>query len=177
VILTAAEIVKEIEAGDIVVQPFHVGQVEPNSYGFRLGHNFVTYCDSVLDPRRSPRTETVCADDLGRFILEPGKFYLGHTLEYMGSRVYASTLYARRSVATLGVWIQVSAPLGHTGEARQWTLEMRAIKPTILYAGSLIGKIAFWRTSGEVMQYDGLYTGTAGPHPSAYWRNVADPHD
>jgi dCTP deaminase len=76
----------------------------------------------------------------------------------MGSDYYAATLYARRSTSTMGMWIQFSAPLGHTGAIIPWTLEITVTHPIIVYPGMLIGKIAFWRPQGDAYLYNGKYT-------------------
>jgi dCTP deaminase len=159
VILTASEIHREVRAGRIHIDDFDPEQLEPNSYGFRLAPDVIQYDQEVIDclqPARTVRT-TIGAHGM---VFEPGRFYLGATMEAMGSPHYAATLYARRSVSTLGVWIQFSAPLGHSGAVFPWTLEMTVAAPVRLYPGMLIGKIAFWTMQGEPLTYAGRYTGS-----------------
>jgi dCTP deaminase len=102
----------------------------------------------------------------GGFVIAPGRFYLGHTAEVCGSRVYACTLHADRSAASLGLWIHVSAELGHAGAEVQWTLEIRAAAPVRVRAGMKIGKVAFWPQAGEPAPYAGGYGKQTGPTPS-----------
>jgi dCTP deaminase len=159
VILTGTEIYHEVRAGHIVIDGFTPDRLEPNSYGFRLGHEILRYQDEVLDVTRPARSvrETIGPEG---YLLEPGKFYLGSTAEAMGSPRYAATLYANRSVSTLGIWIQFSAPLGHCGAVFPWTLEIAVAGPVRVYAGMLVGKLAFWSMQGEPMQYQGRYVGS-----------------
>ena len=158
-ILTGPEIAREAADGRLCIDPFDPSGLEPNSYGFRLGPTLLIYDEAVLDPQRPARRHTALLPASGRILL-PDRLYLGHTREIIGSDHYAATLYARRSVSTLGVWITFSAPLGHTGAIVAWTLEIRVTQPTVLYPGMRIGKVAFWRTQGTVDRYTGRYGGS-----------------
>jgi dCTP deaminase len=158
-ILTGPEIVREAAAGRITIEPFDASCVEPNSYGFHLGPTLLTYDEPVLHPERRARRHTTMLPAGGRTLL-PERLYLGHTQEVIGSDHYAATLYACRSIGTLGVWITLSAPLGHTGAIVAWTLEIRVAQPTLMYSGMRMGKVAFWRTQGEVERYRGRYGGS-----------------
>jgi dCTP deaminase len=159
VILTGPEIAREAAAGRIMIKPFDASGVEPNSYGFHLGPTLLTYDEPVLHPERRAHQHTTMLPTSGRVLL-PERLYLGHTREVIGSDHYAATLYACRSISTLGVWITFSAPLGHTGAVVAWTLEIRVAQPTLLYPGMRIGKVAFWRTRGTVERYKGRYEGS-----------------
>lgn len=155
-ILTGLEIDSEVQKRRISITPFDSKYIEPNSYGFHLGSKLITYEDTVLDAGVKMKEREIEIKESG-YCLQPGTFYLGSTLETMGSDCYAATLYANRSVSTLGMWIQFSAPLGHTGAIIPWTLEMRVSHPTNVYPGMLIGKIAFWQPDGMTTIYDGKY--------------------
>jgi dCTP deaminase len=156
-LLTGARIVRELERGLIAIEPFAADQVEQNSYGFRLGHRLLE-CDSpVFDVRRELAEMMPSEIPAGGVVLQPNRLYLGETLEIIGSHCYACELYGTLSTAALGVWVQVSAPLGHTGAIVRWTLEIRVSRPIRLHAGMLIGKVAFWTVDGEVMRYNGRY--------------------
>jgi dCTP deaminase len=159
VILTGDQIGKEVAAGRICIDDFDPERTEPNSYGFRLGASIMEYDEPVLDARIPARATTRDIPDEGR-VLHPGRLYLGVTRERMGSDHYAAMLYARRSVSTLGVWIQYSAPLGHCGAIIPWTLEIKVAQPVRVYRDMLIGKIAFWAIYGELVRYRGRYTGS-----------------
>jgi dCTP deaminase len=159
VILTGSEICREVLAGRIHIDDFDPARLEPNSYGFRLAADLIQYREDVLDCFEAARTVRRTIGPEG-VVLEPGQFYLGGTMEAMGSPHYAATLYASRSVSTFGVWIQFSAPLGHSGAIFPWTLEITAAAPVRLYSGMVIGKIAFWAMQGEPRGYAGKYTGS-----------------
>jgi dCTP deaminase len=155
-ILSGLEIDSEVQKSRIIITPFYTKFIEPNSYGFHLASKLIVYDDALLDPGVKMQERHIIIPESG-YCLQPGTFYLGSTLEKMGSDHYAATLYANRSVSTMGMWIQFSAPLGHTGAIIPWTLEMRVSHPTIVYPGMLIGKIAFWQPYGDKERYDGKY--------------------
>ncbi|WP_405884025.1 deoxycytidine triphosphate deaminase [Streptomyces sp. NBC_01136] len=158
-ILTGPEIARAVAEGSIRIDDFDPARIEPNSYGFRLAPQLLVYERETLDSHEAPASRRLTMDDDGT-LLEPGRFYLGSTMEAMGSPSYAATLYACRSVSTLGVWIQFSAPLGHSGAVFPWTLEITVANPVRLYPGMRIGKLAFWAMQGEPRLYDGKYTGS-----------------
>lgn len=159
-ILTGAEISREVRLGRIQVGDFDPERLEPNSYGFRLAKDILQYDQDVIDCYEPSGTQHVEIGPDG-FVLQPGKFYLGSTMEEMGSPYYAAELYASRSAATLGIWIQFSAPLGHSGAIIPWTLEMKVAHPTRVYAGMVIGKLSFWAMQGSPIGYQGKYTGSS----------------
>ena len=158
-ILTGHDIDREVNAGRIHIDDYDPERLEPNSYGFRLSRELVWYEQDVLDTREPYEPTTVAMPDEG-YVFEPGRFYLGSTMEAMGSPHYAATLYAARSVSTLGAWIQFSAPLGHSGAVFPWTLEIAVIHPVRFYPGQIIGKLAFWTMQGEPVGYAGRYLGS-----------------
>jgi dCTP deaminase len=156
-ILTGDEIKAEVEKGNIIINPFYVERIEPNSYGFRLGKKLLVYNDKVLDVKKPSLYSEIEIPESG-YCLKPNKFYLGSTLETMGGKYHASKLFASRSVSCLGMWIHFSAPLGHTGALIRWTLEIAVTNPVIIYPEMTIGKISFWSTQGEPLDYSGKYT-------------------
>lgn len=78
------------------------------------------------------------------YILKPRQMYLGHTAETIGSRKYAMSLIGRSSVGRLGLFLQISANLGHTTSSHKWTLEMVSVKPLKIYPYMKIGQVSFW---------------------------------
>lgn len=162
--LTGPAIAAGVRDGDIVIDPFDPDRLCANSYSFTLADRLLSYRvpEAALDPYRdTPVTDTVVPAT--GYVLQPGRLYLGATRETMGATSYAATLHGCRSVSTLGLRIQLSAPLGHSGAIIAWTLELRAAVPVRVYPGMTIGKIAFWPMSGCARQYAGRYRGSTGP--------------
>lgn len=164
-ILTGSEIIRAVRDGDITISDFDERFIEPNSYGFHLGSRFAVYLDQEVDAFGRRRVEEEGIPE-GGYVLQPDLFYLGHTHECMGSRLYASELYARLSTSLCGIFIQTSAPLGHTGAIINWTLEIVVAQPVRIYPGMLIGKICFWRNRGPISLYAGRYVASERMVPS-----------
>ena len=158
-ILTGREIHNKLEIGNIQIDPFNPSYLEPNSYGFHLGEEILEYQTPVLDAKKENPSKFMTIPEDG-LTLYPERFYLGHTLETIGSKNYATELYCNVSTAMCGIFIQTSAPLGHSGAIIKWTLEIVVAQPVILYPRMRIGKICFWKNLGSLMSYNGRYSGS-----------------
>jgi dCTP deaminase len=158
-ILTGPEIARAITIGDITITPFNPMQLNPNSYNYRLGDRLIV----VSATESMTRTEDHATIDSTGYILHPGKLYLGHTAEQIGSNRYVTTLLGRSSVGRLGLFLNITADLGHVGSLSQWTLELTVVQPLRVYPGMLIGQVAFWEISGTKSSYLGRYHGDLGP--------------
>ncbi|MET8997217.1 deoxycytidine triphosphate deaminase [Amycolatopsis sp. NPDC004169] len=162
-ILTGPQIARGVESGDITIEPFEADRLSPNAYDWRLGDTIRT-CDTALDAATPAEfTEHVIPPD--GMVLRPGCLYLGVTHEHTHSEQYAQMINGDRTVGAMGVWVHVSAPLGHVGHAIRWTLEIRAVRPVRVYAGMTFGKIIFLRTRGAPASYQDMgrkYTRTDG---------------
>jgi len=169
-ILTGSRIHDEWNAGRIDIQPFHPKQLNPNSYDFRLGELLKVYTDEVLDLRRHNPTREIPIPEEG-FVLQPGRIYLGHTLEWMGSDCYVPIIRAKSSTARLGLFVHVTSDLIDIGSHNQWTLQLNAVHPVRIYAGMRIGQVTFWEPKGEIVLYSGKYQGSRGPQGSLSWRD------
>ena len=154
--LTGSEIMRMVDAGGIVIDPYDPAMIEPNSYGFRLGESLLEYKEQVIDPTQKLDYIEHQIGEEG-FVFHPGRFYLGHTYERIGGVDYASELFANLSTAMCGVFLQTSAPLGHTGAVIRWTLEITVAHEVRLYPRMRIGKICFWKNMGDIQNYSGRY--------------------
>ncbi len=135
--------------------------MEPNSYRVTLGDSLLVSTGVTLDARKIPQMRRDVIPVNG-YILEPAELYLGETVEILGANSFAATLHTTRSVASLGVWIHFSAPLGHMGAIVRWTLELRTAQRIFVYPRMTIGKLAFWLTFGDAAPYRGRYLGATG---------------
>ena len=169
-ILTGHEILREYVAHRILIEPFDVDQLNPNSYNFRLGERLSVYRNHPVDPKQQNPVTPFRIPEHG-LILRPHRLYLAHTIEVMGSDHYAPTFAARSSVARLGLFINLSASLGDIGFHGQWTLQLFAAQPLRIYSGMRIGQIMWWRPQGEIVLYNGKYQGSTGPCASQSFRD------
>lgn len=171
-ILTGNAIMEEVERGRIAIDPFEPANVNPNSYNFTLGRTLKVYRETMLDTRsENPTVDIEMAD--GSIVLEPRRLYLAHSRERIGSTHFVPTYAARSSVARLGMFINLSAPLGDIGFLGQWTIQLFALHPIRLYEGMAIGQMMFWRTRGNIKLYEGKYQGAKGPISSQIYRDAA----
>lgn len=152
-ILTGSKIKEEIQKGSIRIDPFSEDQVNPNSYNYRLGPVLKIF--KGFDGEKSSFEEMVIPKE--GYVFQPGQMYLGHTKEIIGSSTYAMSLIGRSSMGRYGLFLQVSANLGHTTSEHQWTLEIVTAQPIRVYSGMIIGQVSFWRNLGAVTGYHGKY--------------------
>ncbi|MFZ5391343.1 MAG: dCTP deaminase [Patescibacteria group bacterium] len=152
-ILTGSKIKQEVKQGNITIKPFSLGQVNPNSYNYRLGSKIKIFKKfnghkALFGEIKIPKKG---------YVLKPGKMYLATTKEIIGSSRYAMSLIGRSSMGRYGLFLQCSANLGHTTSRHKWTLEIVAAAPIRLYPGMIIGQVSFWKNNGLVKKYQGAY--------------------
>jgi dCTP deaminase len=159
-ILTGPEIQREVAAGQITIQPFNRQQLNPNSYNYRLGPRM-----SLIDSYGAPLGPVINLR-LAPLTLQPGRVYLAHTAEIIGSAKYVTMLNGRSSVGRLGMFLNFSADLGHLGPAHQWTLEIKVVQPLKVYFDMRVGQATFWVPAGERTEYQGEYARRFEPTPN-----------
>lgn len=169
-ILTGPEITTATRDGRVRIAPFEPAQVNPNSYNVRLGSTLLTYTDDVIDAHHPNPTQEIEIGP-GGFVLQPGELYLGHTMEEVGSDTFVPLLFGRSSVGRLGLFVEITAPIGDIGFHGQWTLMLSPTRPLRVYPGMKIGQIMFFVSVGPVDLYSGKYQAALGPQPSGYWRD------
>ena len=169
-ILSGKEIVKEINNGAIVIEPFDERRVNPNSYNLSLHNELLVYKDKTLDMMKPNDTETLVIPPLG-LTLTPGRLYLGRTKEYTKTEGFIPMLEGRSSIGRLGICIHVTAGFGDVGFAGYWTLEIFCIQPVRIYAGVEICQIYYHTISDDYDTYrDGKYQNNKGIQPSLLYK-------
>lgn len=132
-------------AGNICITPFSEDQINPNSYNYRLGRFLKVSEDNGEKFWFNTVDLWEYADG---YIITPGHIYLGSTYESIGSKKYAMSLIGRSSIGRYGMFLQISANLGHTGSSHHWTLEIVPTLPIKLYYHMIIGQVSFWINDG-----------------------------
>ena len=151
-ILTGAEIENQLQAKQIVIDPFDSRLINPNSYNLRLHDEVMVYEETILDMRRPPRTRRMAIPEQG-LALEAGRLYLGRTVEYTETHGFVPMLEGRSSIGRLGLFVHVTAGFGDVGFCGYWTLEMMCMRPVRIYAGVEICQIFYHTLEGEIHEY------------------------
>ncbi len=170
-ILTGSEILKNVEEKKIVIDPFNVNQLNPNSYNFTLGNKLIVYNDYVLDAKKQNNIREIEIPEEG-VTLAPGIVYLAHTKEVLGSDFFVPIIRGRSSIGRLGLFVNITADLIDLGAICQLTLQLSAVQPVIIYPGMQIGQVTFWRVHGEIEEkYHGRYKDAKGPVASKMYQD------
>jgi dCTP deaminase len=128
-------------------------------------------------------TELVSVEE-DPFILHPGEFVLGSTVERVAlPDDLVGRLEGKSSLGRLGLLIHSTAGFVDAGWDGQLTLELSNVAnlPITLYAGMKIGQISFMQMTTSADQPYGSgrlgskYQGQRGPRPSRYWENFNRP--
>jgi dCTP deaminase len=188
VILSDRSIREALEDGSIVIEPLLEGAIQPSSVDLRVDRYFRVFRNDTtpfIDPKQPQEdlTELVEVSDDDAFILHPGEFVLGSTLERvaLGAEVVAR-LEGKSSLGRLGLLIHSTAGFVDSGWDGNLTLELSNVAnlPIAIYPGMRIGQISFLRmTSAAEVPYGSestrsKYQGQRGPTPSRYYMNFAD---
>ncbi|MCX4758696.1 dCTP deaminase [Kitasatospora purpeofusca] len=149
-ILTGEAIRRFIGRGEIVFSPYDRAGVNPNSINYHLGREL-----KVFDDAAGTWTGVELPED--GFELEPHRMYLGHTEEVIGSSLFAMRLIGCSSNGRQGLFLQLSADLGHTTSCHRWTLEIVAALPMRIYPGMVAGQVSFWHNTGIIQPTPATY--------------------
>jgi dCTP deaminase len=159
-ILSRTEIDRRVAGGGITISPYSPAQLNPTSYSYRLG---LEISEPGAAGGAGEAGDAVVEIGAAGMLLQPGRLYLSHTYEVIGSRECVVTLMGRPSIGRLGLFVHISADLGNVGDAHRWTLELACVQPVMIYPRMLIGELTFWETSGELAFYSGPYTRFSRP--------------
>ncbi|MHA7877901.1 MAG: dCTP deaminase [Bacteroidota bacterium] len=154
-ILTALEIQKERDLANITIHPFSIGNLGTISYKFSLGR-YIIIVSKEQDSKQPSHRKPCMIPETG-MLLQPDNVYLAATYERLGSIHFSQMIFGLKKIADSGIYIDISANLGHVGSLTNWTLELTVVKPVIVYPMHLIGQIVFWSLSGTYNKYHGIY--------------------
>ena len=184
-VLSDRDIRAEIEAGRIVIDPFEPEAVQPSSVDLHLDNRFRVFRNSrypFIDVRQEHPELTELVEVAGDepFILHPGEFVLGSTLERVSlPDDVVARLDGKSSLGRLGLLIHSTAGFVDPGWDGNLTLELSNVAnlPITLYDGMRIGQISFQRMSSAVdvaygdARLGSRYRGQRDPTASLYHRD------
>lgn len=177
-----------IEDGSLVIEPFDHDSVQPSSIDLRVGNQFRVFANSrypFIDVRQPMEglTEMVEASEEEPFILHPGEFVLGSTLERVAlPDDKVGRLEGKSSLGRLGLLIHSTAGFVDAGFDGHLTLELSNVAnlPITLYPGMKIGQLCLFEMTSPAERPYGSealgskYHGQVGPTPSRYFENFED---
>jgi dCTP deaminase len=183
VVLSDRTIRAEIDSGRIVIEPFDPKLIQPSSIDVRVDRRFRVFHNArypYIDVRQpmDDLTEAVTVEEDRPFILHPGEFVLGQTLERVTlPNDLVARLEGKSSLGRLGLLIHSTAGFVDSGFSGNLTLELSNVAnlPITIYHGMPIGQISFMRMDGPVENPYGSrgnkYQGQTEPTPSRFYQN------
>jgi len=185
VILSDVSIRKALAEGRIVIDPLMDGAVQPSSVDLRADRFFRVFRNDTtpyIDPKQPHEdlTELVEVAVGNAFILHPGEFVLGSTLERVAlPDDLVARLEGKSSLGRLGLLIHSTAGFVDAGWDGHLTLELSNVAnlPIAIYPEMKIGQISFLQmtTAAEHPYGSGQagskYQGQRGPTPSRFFRD------
>lgn len=175
-ILSDKRILREIELGSIIIEPFDRKCLGTNSYDVHLGKYLATYKDRVLDAKKHNEIQHFEIPEEG-YVLQPSTLYLGVTLEYTETHKHVPFLEGKSSTGRLGIDIHATAGKGDVGFCNTWTLEISVAQPVRIYAGMPIGQLIYFDVEGDIeimynTKQNAKYNAkTVRPVESMMWKN------
>ncbi len=179
-LLSDRDIRAEISAGRVRLEPWDPAMVQPSSVDVRLDKYFRLFDNHkypVIDPavEQPDLTRLVKVDAGEAFVLHPGEFVLGSTLEAVTlPDDLAARVEGKSSLGRLGLLTHATAGFVDPGFSGHVTLELSnvATLPIMLHPGMKVGQLCFFRLSSPAENpygsaaYGSHYQGQRGPTAS-----------
>jgi dCTP deaminase len=188
VVLSDRTIRRLLGEGRIEIDPLDESLIQPSSVDVRVDRYFRVFHNSrypfidVKQPQ-DELTELVEVQGDQPFVLHPGEFVLGSTLERVRlPDDLVARLEGKSSLGRLGLLIHSTAGFIDPGWNGHVTLELSNVAnlPITIYHGMKIGQLSFVQlTEPAAVPYGAgelgsKYQGQRGPTPSRYWKNFEE---
>jgi dCTP deaminase len=185
VILSDRSLREQLASGRIGIDPLDESCIQPSSIDVKLDRFFRVFRNhtaGVIDVKKDMTglTELVDVPVDGVFMLHPGEFVLGSTLERVSVPTdLVARIEGKSSLGRLGLLIHSTAGFIDAGFDGHVTLELANVAnlPITLYPEMKIGQISFLNmTTAADVPYGSSatgskYQGQRGPTPSKYFLN------
>ena len=188
-VLSDVTIARLLEEGRIEIDPYDPALLQPSSVDVRVDRYFRVFRNSrypyidVKEPMEDLTELVEVSDEEQPFILHPGEFVLGSTLERITlPDDLVARLEGKSSLGRLGLLIHSTAGYVDPGWKGNLTLELSNVAnlPIALYHGMKIGQISFFKMSSAVDRPYGSpelgskYQGQSEPTASAFHRDFSN---
>src|SRR5690349_291826 len=184
-LLSDRDIKAQVEDGRLRLDPWDPELVQPSSIDVRLDRYFRVFNNwqyTHIDPSQQQDELTSAIEPKGDepFILHPGEFVLGSTLEVVTlPDDLASRLEGKSSLGRLGLLTHSTAGFVDPGFSGHITLELSNVAnlPITLWPGMKIGQLCIFRLTTPATHpygsaiYGSRYQDQRGPTPSRSFRN------
>ncbi|MBI4336928.1 MAG: dCTP deaminase [Chloroflexi bacterium] len=184
-VLSDRSIKEELARGRLVVAPLDPADIQPASIDVHLDRRLLVFRNSrrpYIDLRQptSDLMDTVEVDGDVPFILHPGEFVLGSTVENIEvPDDLVGRLEGKSSLGRIGLLIHSTAGYVDPGWKGHLTLELSNVSrlPITLYYGMKIGQISFLRLTTPADRLYGSptlgskYQGQQEPTASRYYQD------
>jgi dCTP deaminase len=191
VVLSDRTIARLLAEGRIEIEPYDDSLLQPSSVDVRVDRYFRVFHNNrypYIDVREEQEdlTELVEVEEETPFVLHPGEFVLGSTLERVRlPDDLVARLEGKSSLGRLGLLIHSTAGFIDPGWDGHVTLELSNVAnlPVTIYPGMKIGQISFVQLSEPAAtpygsgELGSKYQGQRGPTPSRYWQNFRTAQD
>ncbi len=181
-VLSDKSIKQQLEQGRVVVSPLDPQDIQPASIDLHLDSQILIFTKSrqpYIDVKESldNLTEMVAIPEDSPFILHPGEFVLGSTVEHIElPEDLVARLEGKSSLGRLGLVIHSTAGFVDPGWKGHLTLELSNLTrlPITLYYGMKIGQISFLTLTTAAERLYGSeslgskYQGQTLPTPSRF---------
>jgi len=168
-----------------VIDPLDERCIQPSSIDVKVSNLFRVFRNhtaGIIDVKQDLEdlTEMVVVDPDGVFMLHPGEFVLGSTLERITvPDDLVARIEGKSSLGRLGLLIHSTAGFIDAGFDGHITLELSNVAslPITIYPGMKIGQISFVQMTTPADNPYGKgargskYQGQRGPTPSRYFEN------
>ncbi len=169
-VLTRDEILKEIEAGRLRIEPLEPDQIGPASIDLHLGDELRLHEPDGdgpihLRPDRDPVLLTRVVALRDHHVLAPGETVLGITREKLCFPPnICGWLEGRSRIARVGLTVHMTSGFVHPGVENHQVLEMSNVSsvPLAIYPGLRICQVVLERTEGQAV-YNGRFAQQASP--------------
>ena len=187
-LLSDRDIRAEVDLGRVRLDPWDPAMIQPSSVDVRLDRYFRLFDNHrypFIDPAQEQpgltrMVEVGAAGQDDAFVLHPGEFVLGSTLEAVTlPDDLAARVEGKSSLGRLGLLTHATAGFVDPGFSGHVTLELSnvATLPILLYPGMKIGQLCFFRLSSPAENpygsgvYGSHYEGRRVPTASRSWQN------
>ena len=183
-VLSDRTIRRLLHEGRIGIEPYDESLLQPSSVDVRVDRYFRVFHNArypFIDVREPQEDLTELVEvDSEPFILHPGEFVLGSTLERIRlPDDLVARLEGKSSLGRLGLLTHSTAGFIDPGFSGHVTLELANVAnlPITIYPGMKIGQLSFMQlTEPTATPYGSAalgskYQGQRGPTPSRYWQN------